>query len=413
MPSLTDRLRNAWNVFRYGEEVISFSDLGTSYSTRPDRPRLYLGNEGTLISAIYTKIAIDVASVPINHVRLDENDRFLEIIKSNLNSCLTLEANIDQSGPAFIQDVAMSMFDEGVVGIVPVDYTVNPKISGTSDILSMRTGKIVEWFPEHVKVNLYNQKSGQKEDLILPKALVAIVENPFYSVMNQPNSTLRRLVDKLYLLDVIDKQSGSGKLDIIIQLPYVIKTQARREQAENRRKDIEDQLQGSKYGIAYTDGTEKITQLNRPAENNLLAQIEYLTKMLYSQLGLTEEIFEGTADEAAMLNYYNRTVGPALLAIADSMKRTFLTKTGRSQGQSIMYLQDPFKLVPISQIADVADKFTRNEILSSNEIRGIVGFKPSKEKSADELRNKNIQAPKPEDQTVKVKKEEIKMEGET
>jgi hypothetical protein len=411
--SITDRIKTAWNIFRYGEEFLSYSDLGVGYTTRPDRIRLYLGNERTIISSIYTKIAVHASSIPINHIRLDENDKFLEIIKSNLNNCLTLEANIDQTGQSFFHDVVMSMLDEGVVGIVPTEYSANPKISGTHDILSMRTGKIVEWYPENVKVNLYNQVTGQKEDLILPKSLVAIVENPFYSVMNEPNSTLRRLVDKLNLLDVIDKQSGSGKLDLIIQLPYVIKTQTRREQAETRRKDIESQLQGSKYGIAYTDGTEKITQLNRPAENNLLAQIEYLTNMLFSQLGLTKEIFDGTAEEAAMINYYNGTIDPILTAITVSMKRTFLTKTARSQGQSIGYLRDPFKLVSMSQIADVADKFTRNEILSSNEIRSIVGFKPSKQKGADDLRNKNIQeATTPPKENVVNNKEEIKMEGD-
>lgn len=412
MPTFVDRLKNAWNIFKNGEEYISYSELGTSYTTRPDRPRLYLGTERTIVSAIYTKIAVDTASIPINHVRLDENGRFLEIINSGLNSCLNLEANIDQSGRAFIQDVVISLCDEGVVAIVPVDTATNPKDSGFYDILSMRTGKVMEWYPNHVRINAYNQKTGQKEDILVRKSMVAIIENPFYSVMNEPNSTLRRLVDKLNLLDAIDKQSGSGKLDLIIQLPYIIKTETRRLQAENRRKDIESQLLGSKYGIAYTDGTEKVTQLNRPAENNLMGQIEFLTSTLYSQLGLTKEIFDGTAKEEDMLNYYNRTIEPMLSAIVDNMKRVFLTKTGRSQGQSIVYLRDPFKLVPVNQIADIADKMTRNEILSSNEIRGIVGFKPSKEKGADELRNKNIQAPKVEEGSVETGKEEIKMEGE-
>jgi hypothetical protein len=388
--SFTNRLKHAWNAFLDRDALTYSQSLGSSYGSRPDRNRLMLGTERSIISSVYTRIGIDVAAVPIRHVRLDQNGRMIEFIPSGLDNCLALEPNIDQTGRAFIQDVVISMCDEGSVAIVPVDTSFNPNISGSFDILSMRTGKIKEWYPEHVMINLYNQKSGQKEDVILPKKVVAIIENPLYSVMNEQNSTLRRLIEKLNLLDAIDQQSGSGKLDLIIQLPYVIKTQARREQAEARRKDIEAQLQGSKYGIAYTDGTEHITQLNRPAENNLMGQIEFLTSMLYSQLGLTKEIFDGNASEAAMLNYYNRTVEPILAAITDSMRRTFLTKTGRTQGQSILYLKDPFRLVPANQLAEIADKFTRNEILSSNEIRSIMGFKPSSDPAADELRNKNL-----------------------
>lgn len=402
--SILTRIRNAWNVFRFGENGYkNSSELGPSYGIRPDRLRMYLGTERSIISSIYTRIGVDVSSIPIQHVRLDENGRFLEVIESGLNNCLTLEANIDQTGRAFLQDVVMSLCDEGVVGIVPVDTTFSPMDTSAYDILTMRTGRITQWYPEHVRINVYNQKSGQKEDIVLPKTVVAIIENPLYSVMNEPNSTLKRLIEKLNLLDAIDQQSGSGKLDLIIQLPYVIKTEARRQQAENRRKDIENQLLGSKYGIAYTDGTEHVTQLNRPAENNLMAQIEFLTSMLYSQLGLTKEIFDGTAEEAAMINYYNRTIEPFLSAITDGMKRVFLTKTARTQRQSIVAIRDPFRLVPVSQLADIADKFTRNEILSSNEIRGIVGMKPSSDPAADELRNKNlnqVEEPKPKEEPV-------------
>jgi hypothetical protein len=388
--SFLSRLKSAWNIFRNRDVVRYTDDLGFGYGVRPDRLRLMLGTERSIVSSVYTRLGIDVSAIPICHVRLDENKRFSEVIQSGLNNCLTLEANIDQTGRAFIQDVVMSMCDEGTIAIVPVDTTINPMVAGSYDILSLRTAKIVQWFPEHVRVNLYNQSTGQKQDITLPKTMVAIIENPLYAVMNEPNSTLRRLIEKLNLLDAIDQASGSGKLDLIIQLPYVIKTEARRQQAETRRKDIETQLQGSKYGIAYTDGTEHITQLNRPAENNLMKQIEFLTSMLYSQLGLTKEIFDGTADEKAMINYYNRTIEPILSAITDGMKRTFLTKTGRTQGQTIMYLRDPFRLVPASQLADIADKFTRNEILTSNEFRGIIGFKPSSDPGAEELRNKNL-----------------------
>ena len=396
----TSRLQHAWNAFRGNDSTTNYSDLGMSYSTRPDRVRLRIGNERSIISSIYNRIAIDVAAIMIQHARIDQNGRFIEAIPSGLNNCLTLEANKDQTGRAFIQDIVMSMFDEGCVAIVPVDTTLDPTISGGYDINSIRTAKILEWFPNHVRVRLYNDRTGLKEDITLPKSTVAIVENPLYSVMNEPNSTLKRLIHKLNLLDAIDEQSSSGKLDLIIQLPYVVKTPARKQQADERRKDIEMQLKGSKYGIAYIDGTEKVTQLNRPAENNLMKQIEYLTSMLYSQLGMTTTIFDGTADEKTMLNYYNRTVEPIISAIADEMKRSFLTKTGRSQGQTIMFFRDPFKLVPVNELADIADKFTRNEILSSNEVRAIIGYKPSSDPGADELRNKNLNPAKTGEQPV-------------
>ena len=403
MPNISfgNRLRHAWNAIRYGESNREYrTSLGPSYSLRPDLYRLRPGVDTSFISSIYTRIGIDVASIPIQHVRLDEDGRYIETIKSGLNNCLTLEANIDQTGRAFIQDIVMSMCDEGVVAVVPVDTTMNPAITGSYDIVTMRTGKIVSWYPKHVRVNVYNEETGYKQDITLPKTMVAIVENPLFAVMNEPNSTLQRLIMKLNLLDVIDQQSGSGKLDLIIQLPYVVKTEARRQQAETRRKDIESQLQDSKYGIAYTDGTEKVTQLNRPAENNLMGQIEYLTRMLYSQLGLTESVFNGTADEKEMINYYNRSIEPILAAVVDAMKRVFITKTGRTQGQSIEALRDPFKLVPVSQIADVADKFSRNAILSSNELRQIVGRKPSNDESADKLTNKNLNQTQPQSQSV-------------
>jgi hypothetical protein len=351
---------------------------------------MHVTNERSVIISVYNRIAIDVSAVNIQHVRLDENGRFVETITSGLNDVLTSEANIDQSNRAFIQDVVMSMFDEGVVAVVPVDTTIDPKISGSFDIQTMRTARIISWFPKHVRVRLYNENKGIQEELTLSKSQVAIIENPLYSVMNEPNSTLKRLLKKLSILDAIDEQSGSGKLDLIIQLPYVIKTEARRQEAEKRRKDIEVQLSGSKYGIAYTDGTERVTQLNRPAENNLMKQIEYLTKMLYSQLGLTESVFDGTADEKTMLNYNNRTVVPILSAIISEFKRKFLTKTARTQRQSIEYFRDAFSLVPVTELANIADKFTRNEVLSSNEVRAVIGYKPSKDPAADELRNKNL-----------------------
>lgn len=393
--SFGSRLKHAWNAFtnkdptEYGYSVIR----GTSYSYNPDRPRLSRGNERSIVTSIYNRIAMDVAAITINHVRLDENDRYKETIKSNLNECLTLSANKDQTGRAFIQDVAMSMLDEGAVAIVPVDTTLDPKVTDSYDILSMRTGKIIEWYPDYVKVRVYNDQTGNKEDITVPKKTVAIVENPLFAVMNEPNSTLQRLIRKLNLLDVVDEQSSSGKLDLIIQLPYVIKTPARKQQAEERRKQIEDQLAGSKYGIAYADGTERITQLNRSVENNLLKTIEYLTTMLYGQLGMSQAVMDGTADEKQMLNYNNRTIEPIISAITDAMKWKFLTKTARTQGQSIMFFRDPFKLVPVENVAEIADKFTRNEIMTSNEFRQVIGMKPSSDPKADELRNANISAP--------------------
>lgn len=384
------RLKHAWNAFRNRDPTSLYRDYGYSYSYRPDRVRFTRGNERTIITSIYNRIAIDIASVDIKHCRLDENNRFVEEINSGLNSCLNLEANLDQTGRAFKQDIVMSMFDEGCVAIVPTDTTANPKLTSSYDILTMRTGKILEWYPEHVKVRIYNEKKGKKEELILPKSTVGIVENPLYAIINEPNSTMQRLIRKLSLLDITDEQTASGKLDLIIQLPYIIKSEARRQQADQRRKDIEMQLAGSKYGIAYTDGTEKITQLNRSLENNLLKQIESLTNTLYSQLGITQTILDGTADEKTMLNYNNRTIEPIVSAIVDELKRKFLTKTARSQGQSIMFFRDPFKLVPINNIAEIADKFTRNEILTSNEVRQLIGFKPSSDPKADQLINSNI-----------------------
>ena len=387
---LGTRLQHAWNAFVNNRDpTYRYQYYGNSYTYRPDRPRLTRGNERTIVTSVYNRIALDVAAITIQHCKLDDNGRFTEPINSKLNNCLNLEANIDQTGRAFIQDVVMSMLDEGSVAIVPVDTTLDPLVTGSYDIESMRTGKILDWYPKHVKVKVYNDRKGEKEDIILPKNMVAIIENPLYAVINEPNSTMQRLIRKLAILDVIDEHSGSGKLDLIIQLPYIIKTEARREQAEKRRKNIEDQLKGP-YGIAYTDGTEHITQLNRPVENNLMKQIEYLTNVLYSQLGLTQSIMDGTADEKTMLNYYDRTTEPIVAAIVDEMKRKFLTKTARSQSQSIIYFRNPFKLVPVNEIAEVADKFTRNEIMTSNEIRQIVGMKPSDDPKADELRNSNI-----------------------
>lgn len=388
------RLKHAWNAFMNRDPTGLYRrDIGPSYSYRPDRPRLTRGNERSIITSIYNRIALDVASIDIQHCRLDDNGRFVSTIDSKLNNCLTLEANIDQSSNAFKQDIVMSMFDEGVIAIVPVDTTYDPEVTGSYDVLSMRTGRIVEWFPAHVKVNLYNEMTGRKEDVILPKDSVAIVENPLYAVVNEPNSTMQRLKRKLALLDAIDEQSGSGRLDMIIQLPYTIRSDARRNQAENRRKDIEMQLSESKYGIAYVDATEKITQLNRPVENKLMDQIEYLTNMVYSQLGITSSIMDGTADEKTMLNYYDRTIEPIVSAIMLEMKRKFLSKTARSQMQSISYFRNPFKLVPVSQLAEIADKFTRNEIMTSNEIRQVIGMKPSDDPKADKLINSNLNHP--------------------
>ena len=392
--SLGSRLKHAWNAFTGNRDPTHRRyDIGPGYSIRPDRPRFTRGNERSIITSVFNRIALDVADIKIQHCDLDENDRFISVRNSKFNNCLNLEANIDQTGRAFIQDVVMSMFDEGSVAIVPVDTSFDPRVSGSFDILSMRTGKIVEWFPQHVKVNVYNEMTGRKEDVVLPKRSVCIIENPLYAIVNEPNSTLQRLIRKLNLLDTIDEQSGSGKLDLIIQLPYIIKTNARREQAEQRRKDIETQLSGSKYGIAYTDGTERITQLNRPVENNLMKQIEYLTSMLYGQLGITQTIMDGTADEKTMLNYYNRTIEPIVAAIVDGMKRTFLSKTARTQRQSIMYFRDPFKLVPINTLAETADKLTRNEIMTKNEFRQVLGMKPSSDPKADQLVNSNISQP--------------------
>ena len=389
--TLGSRLKHAWNAFTNNRDpTITYYDIGPGYSIRPDRPRLSRGNERTIITSILNRIALDAASIDLIHCKLDDSGRFVENVNSKLNSCLTLSANIDQTGRAFRHDIYMSLLDEGSVAIVPVETTMNPKITDSYDISSMRVGKIVEWFPQYVRISLYNERTGRKEEITMHKSKVAIVENPLYPVMNEPNSTVQRLIRKLALLDNIDEQSGSGKLDLIIQLPYVVKSEARRQQAEKRRKDIEMQLAGSKYGIAYTDGTEKITQLNRSLENNLLSQIEYLTNMLYGQLGITQTVFDGTADEKTMLNYYNRTIEPIISAIADEMKRKFLTKTARSQLQSIEYFRDPFRLVPVNDIAEIADKFTRNEIMTSNEIRQIVGMKPADDPKADELRNSNI-----------------------
>lgn len=390
--SFGSRLKHAWNAFT-GNVQINHRDLGMSYSYRADRPRLTRGNERSIVTSVYNRIALDVAALNFQHIRLDENGRFLSVIEDGLNNCLTLEANIDQTARSFIQDVVISMFDEGSVAIVPVDTTTDPNVSGSYDIQTMRVGQILDWYPQYIRVRLYNEQTGKKEDIVVPKSATAIIENPLYAVINEPNSTMQRLIRKLNLLDVIDEQSGSGKLDLIIQLPYVIKTEARRQQAENRRKDIENQLSGTKYGIAYTDGTERITQLNRSVNNNLMSQIEYLTSMLYSQLGITQSILDGTADEKTMLNYNNRTIEPIASAIVGEMKRKFLTKTARSQLQSISFFRDPFKLVPVNEIAEIADKFTRNEIMTSNEIRQVIGMKPFDDPRADELRNKNLSAP--------------------
>lgn len=409
--SFASRLKHAWNVFRSRDPTAEFRDIGSSYYYRPDRPRFTRGNERSITTSVLNRIALDVSAIDIRHVRLDKNGRFLEEINSGLNNCLTLSANMDQTGRAFKQDIVMSMLDEGCVAIVPTDTTTDPKVTDSYDVETMRVGKIIQWRPRHVQVRLYNEQTGNKEEIWLPKKMVAIVENPLYAVMNEPNSTMQRLVHKLGLLDITDEQTASGKLDLIIQLPYVIKTDARRQQAENRRKDIEMQLAGSKYGIAYTDGTEKITQLNRSLDNNLMKQVEYLTNQLYSQLGITQTILDGTADEKTMLNYYSRTIEPIVSAIADEMKRKFLTKTARTQNQSIEFFRDPFKLVPVNDIAEIADKFTRNEIMTSNEIRQIVGMKPSDDPRADELRNSNIAETKEDPGMYKEYTENLKEGG--
>ena len=388
---LKNRLQHAWNAFANKDPTYSSGYGGYLY--RPDRPRFSRGNERSIVTAVLNKISMDCAAINVEHVRLDDNNRFVEVLNTGLNKCLTLEANIDQTGRAFIQDVVMSLMDEGCIAIVPVETTLNPNISGGFDITNMRVGKVLEWYPDKVSIRVYNEKTGQKQDIVMPKNTVSIVENPLYAVMNESNSTMQRLIRKLNILDAIDEQSGSGKLDLIIQLPYLVRSNQRKQQAEERRKAIEDQLSNSKYGVAYTDGTEHVTQLNRSVENNLMSQIEYLTSMLYSQLGITQSVMDGTADDKTMLNYYNRTIEPILSAIVDEMKRKFLTKTARSQKQSIVFFRDPFRLVPVSDLAEIADKMTRNEIMSSNEIRQIVGMKPSDDPKADELRNKNLSEP--------------------
>jgi hypothetical protein len=390
MPSILNRLQHGWNAFMGRDPTPVRYDFGYSSSYRPDRVRFSRGNERSIVTAVYNRLATDVSEIDIKHVRVDADDRYVETIYSGLNNVLTLDANEDQTGRAFIKDIVMSMFDEGVVAVVPTDTSINPKVSGSFDIEKVRTGKIINWYPGYVTVQVYNEKTANKEEITLPKKMVAIIENPFYAVMNEPNSTLQRLIRTLNQLDILNSQNSSGKLDLIIQLPYVIRNETQKHQAELRRKDIEAQLIGSKYGIAYTDGTERITQLNRPVENNLWTQVKELTSMLYNQLGLTQSILDGTADEKAMINYYNNTINPILHAICEEMMRKFLTKTARTQGQAIMYFRNPFGLVPVSQIADIADKFTRNEIASSNEMRAIIGWKPSNDPRADELRNKNL-----------------------
>lgn len=410
--TIGSRLKDAWNAFFNKDPTRYHRDVGPGYSHRPDRVRLGVGNERSILNSVLNRIAIDAATIDIEHVLLDDNGRYTDTIDSSLNNCLSLEANIDQTGRAFKQDIYMSMMDEGCVAIVPIDTEGEPSDDSDYEILTMRTGKIVDWHPSYVRTRVYNDRTGQKQDLVVHKRTTAIVENPLYSVMNEPNSTMQRLVRKLNLLDAIDEQSGSGKLDLIIQLPYVIKTDARRQQAEKRRKDIEDQLSGSKYGIAYTDGTERITQLNRPVENNLMKQIEFLTSMLYSQLGITQGVMDGTADEKTMQNYYNRTIEPLVSAVVDEMKRKFLSLDARSKKQSIMSFRDPFKLVPVGELATIADTLTRNEIATSNEMRQAIGWKPSKDPNADELRNKNLSAPADgskasSDVTEEIPKEEI------
>lgn len=412
MPSLTQRLQNAWNAFRNPRDP-TFTNYGLGTYYRPDRHRFSHSNERSIVTTIFNRIAVDCAAIDLEHVRLDADGRYTDTIKSGLNDCLTFSANIDQTGKAFIEDIVQSMFDEGVVAVVPVDTTSNPYSTSSYDILSMRTGKVIEWYPQHVRVRLYNDRTGRQEELIMDKSAIAIIENPFFSVMNEPNSTLQRLIRKLNLLDYIDEQSSSGKLDLIIQLPYVIKSETRRQQAEARRKDIEMQLAGSKYGIAYTDGTERITQLNRSVENNIWGEIKDLTAMLYNQLGITEAILNGTADEQTMINYYNNTIVPIMSSIADEMQRKFITRTARTQGQAIRYFRDAFKLTPVSTLAELADKLTRNEIASSNEIRAIIGWKPSDDPKADELVNSNLNQQKPEGQTEPAPDEENPEEADT
>lgn len=407
MPSLFERFQKGWNAFFSRDPTVNYRDIGGGYSYRPDRSRYRIGSEKSIINSIQTRIAVDVAATTILHAKVDSNGRFTEIVNSGLNEALNVEANKDQTGRALIQDIVQSVCDEGVVAVVPVDTDVNP-YNGSYEIRTLRVGRIVEWFPDHVRVNLYNDRNGHREDVILPKSIVAIIENPLYSIMNEPNSTMQRLKRKLALMDSIDEQTNASKLDLIIQLPYVIKSPARREQAEQRRKDIEMQLSSSKYGIAYTDGTEKIVQLNRSLENNLLQQVQYLTTQVFNQLGITEDVFNGTANEVTMLNYYNRTIEPFLGAITLEFKRKWLTKTARTQGHSILYFKDPFKLVPVSQIAEIADKFTRNEIMSTNEIRAVIGMKGSDDPRADELRNKNLNESPDAQPPVSVGEEDMK-----
>lgn len=392
--TIGSRIKNAWNAFNNKDPTSNWQDYGIGYSRRPDRVHLSLGNERSIIAALYNRIAIDVASIDIKHVRVDQNGKYVEAIDSYLNECLTLSANLDQTARAFIQDAVLTLFDDGCVALVPVLTSENPNETGSYDIYQLRVGRVREWYPAHVKLDVYDQRDGRHHDVRMGKDMVAIIENPLYTVMNEPNSTLRRLIRKMNLLDGVDEQTSSGKLDLIIQLPYTIKSEARMKQAEQRRKAIEEQLAGSKYGIAYIDGTEHVTQLNRAAENNLLSQIEYLTKEAYGQLGVTEAVYYGTASEQEMLNYHNRTIEPIISAFCTGMTRSFMTKTARTQGQRVMFFRDPFKLTPVNQIADVADKFTRNEILSSNELRAIVGYKPVDDERANELRNKNLNASK-------------------
>lgn len=412
--SFFSRLQHAWNAFFNKDPTVVYRDYGPGYANRPDRAQLSRGNERSIVTAIYNRIAVLVSMVDIKHVRLDQDGRYIEDIASDMNECLTTSANIDQTGRAFIQDVVTSMLDEGCVAVIPIVTDIDPE-TASYKIYSLRTGKILEWHPETIRVRVYNEEKGEKEDIFVPKKIAAIIENPFYAVMNEPSSTLQRLIKKLNLLDVIDEQSGSGKLNMIIQLPYVIKTEARRQQAENRRKDIEDQLANSKYGIAYTDGTEKVTQINRAVENNLMSQIEYLTSMLYSQLGINQAILDGTADEKTMLNFMNNTIEPILVAITEEMNRKFLTKTARTQGQKITFFDDPFRLIPVNQVAEIADKFTRNEIMTSNEVRQKIGMKPSDNPRADELRNANISESKQQfaqDQQFAKSEEEKKLRQE-
>lgn len=408
--SLKDRLQHGWNAFLGRDGPINYMEYGEAYYTRPDRVRFTRGNERSIINAVYTRIAVDAASINIRHVRTDDEDRFKEEIKDGLNECLSLEANKDQTGRAFIQDAVMSMLDEGCIAIVPVDTTANIKTM-SFDINSMRVGKVIQWYPDYVKIRLYNDRTGKTQEIMLPKKSVSIIENPFYSVMNEPSSTAARLIRKLNLLDTIDEHNSTGKLDMIIQLPYIIKTPARRKQAENRRKDIEMQLSSSKYGIAYTDGTEKITQLNRAIDNNMIENVEYFTNMLYSQLGITQSIMDGTADEKVMQNYYTRTIEPIVSAIADEMKRKFLTKTARTQGQSIMFFRNPFKLMPITDFAELADKLTRNCVATSNEIRQAIGMKPVDDPQADQLINNNLSQPKEALEEAETEEIDVSMES--